>query len=48
MVIQRELFSLALRGDLLVEFGQFIEILTDKLQIEGKYLLLGSELGSGS
>ena len=31
IVIQKELFGLAQRGDLLIEFDQFIAILTEKL-----------------
>jgi hypothetical protein len=37
IVIQKELFSLAQMGDLLIEYDHFCGVLADKLQIQGKY-----------
>ena len=46
LVIQKELFSLAKKGDLLVEFSQITGIISDRLQLSGKYLYKESDEAS--
>ena len=43
IVIQKELFSLAQMGDLLIEYDHFCGVLADKLQIQGKYCFHADE-----
>lgn len=40
IVLQKELFNLASKGELLIEFDHFVGILTDKLQVSGKFSYL--------